>query len=83
MLADLEKTAVILESHLGNSLGLRLLDKGETFQFFSYLFDLSRNGRSRISFAAIPAWIGRLSEFPLPGIATTCRLANATYRCSL
>src|SRR5277367_6534730 len=31
MLADLEKTAVILESHLGNSLGLRLLDKAATF----------------------------------------------------
>ena len=40
MLADLEKTAVILESHLGNSLGLRLLDKGDSFQFFSYLFNL-------------------------------------------
>src|SRR5271170_774410 len=40
MLADLEKTAVILESHLKNSLGLRLLSKAETFQFFSYLFNL-------------------------------------------
>ncbi len=40
MLADLEKTATILESHLGSSLGLRLLDKAEVFQFFSYLFNL-------------------------------------------
>jgi type IV secretion system protein VirB4 len=40
MLADLEKTATILESHLGSSLGLRLLGKNETFQFFSYLFNL-------------------------------------------
>ncbi len=40
MLADLEKTATILESHLGNSLGLRLLGKTATFQFFSYLFNL-------------------------------------------
>jgi type IV secretion system protein VirB4 len=40
MLSDLEKTATILQSHLGISLGLRLLDKGETFQFFSYLFNL-------------------------------------------
>jgi type IV secretion system protein VirB4 len=40
MLADLEKTATILESHLGNSLGLRILDKTEAFQFFSYLFNL-------------------------------------------
>jgi type IV secretion system protein VirB4 len=40
MLAELEKTAVILESHLGNSLGLRLLGKEQTFQFFSYLFNL-------------------------------------------
>ena len=40
MLADLEKTATILESHLGSSLGLRLLDKAETFKFFGYLFNL-------------------------------------------
>jgi len=40
MLADLEKSATILESHLGSSLGLRMLDKSETFQFFSYLFNL-------------------------------------------
>jgi type IV secretion system protein VirB4 len=40
MLADLEKTATILESHLGNSLGLRKLGKAEAFQFFSYLFNL-------------------------------------------
>ena len=40
MLADLEKTAVILQSHLGSSLGLKLLDKIEAFQFFSYLFNL-------------------------------------------
>jgi type IV secretion system protein VirB4 len=40
MLADLEKTATILESHLGSSLGLRLLGKDEAFQFFSYLFNL-------------------------------------------
>ena len=40
MLADLQKTATILEGHLGNSLGLRLLDKNAVFQFFSYLFNL-------------------------------------------
>jgi type IV secretion system protein VirB4 len=40
MLADLQKTAAILESHLGSTLGLRLLDKAEVFQFFSYLFNL-------------------------------------------
>jgi type IV secretion system protein VirB4 len=40
MLADLEKTATILESHLGSSLGVRLLGKDEAFQFFSYLFNL-------------------------------------------
>jgi type IV secretion system protein VirB4 len=39
-LATLEKTATILESHLGGSLGLRLLGKDDTFQFFSYLFNL-------------------------------------------
>jgi type IV secretion system protein VirB4 len=40
MLADLEKTGTILQSHLSSFLGLRLLDKSETFQFFSYLFNL-------------------------------------------
>ncbi len=40
MLSDLQKTATILEGHLGSSLGLRLLDKDAAFQFFSYLFNL-------------------------------------------
>ena len=40
MLADLQKTATILEGHLGNLLGLRPLDKTGVFQFFSYLFNL-------------------------------------------
>ncbi len=40
MLADLEKTATILQSHLGNAIGLRLLGKDGCFQFFSYLFNL-------------------------------------------
>ena len=40
MLAELQKAATILEGHLGSLLGLRLLDKNSTFQFFSYLFNL-------------------------------------------
>jgi type IV secretion system protein VirB4 len=40
MLAAVEKTATILESHLGSTLGLRLVDKTKVFQFFSYLFNL-------------------------------------------
>ncbi len=40
MLAELEKTATLLEGHLGSSLGLRLLSKDDTFRFFSYLFNL-------------------------------------------
>ena len=40
LLANLEKTAVVLESHLGNSLGLRRLGKAQAFQFFSYLLNL-------------------------------------------
>jgi type IV secretion system protein VirB4 len=40
MLADLEKTATILASHLGNTLGLKLLGKAEAFQFLSHLFNL-------------------------------------------
>jgi type IV secretion system protein VirB4 len=40
MLAELKKTASILEAHLGSLLGLRWLDKHAAFQFFSYLFNL-------------------------------------------
>jgi type IV secretion system protein VirB4 len=40
MLADLEKTATLLEGHLSDTLGLKLLDKNSVFQFFSYLFNL-------------------------------------------
>ena len=40
MLAQLEKTAEILETNLGGSIGLRLLGKEQAFQFFSYLFNL-------------------------------------------
>jgi type IV secretion system protein VirB4 len=40
MLAELDKTATILESHLASAVGLRLLDKNAAFQFFSYLFNL-------------------------------------------
>jgi len=40
MLADLEKTATLLEGHLGSALGLKLLEKNAVFQFFSYLFNL-------------------------------------------
>ena len=40
MLAELQKTATILECHLGSALGLRLLPKNDVFQFFSYLFNL-------------------------------------------
>jgi type IV secretion system protein VirB4 len=39
-LAELQKTATLLAGNLGNSIGLRLLDKQCTFQFFSYLFNL-------------------------------------------
>ena len=40
MLAQLEKTAEILETNLAGSIGLRLLGKEQAYQFFSYLFNL-------------------------------------------
>ena len=40
MLAELLKTATILESHLSHSIGLKLLPKEQAFQFLSYLFNL-------------------------------------------
>src|SRR5271163_1515467 len=39
-LFDLEKAATILESHMSDSIGLKLLGKDQAFQFFSYLFNL-------------------------------------------
>ena len=49
MLSDLEKTATLLEGHLGSSLGLKLLGKIEAFQFFSYLFNLEEwSGRDQL-----------------------------------
>ena len=39
-LAELQKTANLLETHLKSSIGLKLLGKQEAFQFFSYLFNL-------------------------------------------
>jgi type IV secretion system protein VirB4 len=40
LLAELEKTAALLEGHLGGTVGLRALDKSRIFEFFSYLFNL-------------------------------------------
>ncbi len=40
MLAELQKSATILEGHLSSLLGLWLLNKSEAFRFFSYLFNL-------------------------------------------
>jgi len=40
MLAELEKMASLLQGHLSSAIGLCLLDKTRTFQFFSYLFNL-------------------------------------------
>ena len=39
-LAELEKTAVLIEGQLGPAVGLRLAGKNAAFQFFSYLFNL-------------------------------------------
>ncbi len=40
LLAELQKTAALLAGNLSSSIGLCLLDKQRTFQFFSYLFNL-------------------------------------------
>jgi type IV secretion system protein VirB4 len=40
LLTELQKAATILDSQLGDAVGLRLLDKRHVFQFFSYLFNL-------------------------------------------
>jgi type IV secretion system protein VirB4 len=37
---EMYDSTTILQPHLGSSLGLRLIDKAETFQFFSCLFNL-------------------------------------------
>jgi type IV secretion system protein VirB4 len=38
--AELKKTASLLEAHLHSFIGLKLVGKQEAFQFFSYLFNL-------------------------------------------
>jgi type IV secretion system protein VirB4 len=40
MLAELQKTTALLAGNLQSTIGLSLLDKRSTFQFFSYLFNL-------------------------------------------
>ncbi len=40
LLFFLQKTAALLEGHLGSSIGLKQLSKDDAFQFFSYLFNL-------------------------------------------
>ena len=40
LLAELLKMATILEAHLSDAIGLKLLGKEKAFQFFSYLFNL-------------------------------------------
>jgi AAA domain/CagE, TrbE, VirB family, component of type IV transporter system len=40
LLFFLQKTAALLEGHLGSCIGLRQLSKEDSFQFFSYLFNL-------------------------------------------
>jgi type IV secretion system protein VirB4 len=39
-LFELEKAATILEAHMNDSIGLKLLGKEQAFRFFSYLFNL-------------------------------------------
>ena len=45
LLADLQKAASILETHLNVHIGLSLLEKEQAFQFFCELFNLGRVGR--------------------------------------
>lgn len=40
LLANLQKSATLLEGHLASAVGLRLLAKQSAFRFFSYLFNL-------------------------------------------
>lgn len=39
MLAELEKTAALLEGHLASTVGMQRLSKAKVFQFFCYLFN--------------------------------------------
>ena len=81
MLSDLEKTATLLTGHLESSLGLELLDKNETFQFFSYLFNLEEwAGRDQLrSDTGVDRQIVRV---PSHGTAITFKSVSGTSRCS-
>ena len=80
MLADIQKTAMILEGHLSSLLGLRLLDKNRTFQFFSYLFNLEEWAargptlQRHRSGQADREESGRLAQRPHSGWQTPCQM---------
>ena len=49
LLAELQKAATILEAHLGPAIGLRLMEKEASFQFFAELFNLEEwAGKTRL-----------------------------------
>lgn len=81
MLADIQKIAAILESHLDSTLGLWLLDKNGVFQFFSYLFNLEEwagDDQLRADTRRGPA-----DRQESSCMATISRSANDMLRCSL
>ncbi len=80
-LAELQKTATLLEAHLRGSIGLQLLDKQEAFRFFRYLFNLEEWGE-RARSAAMTASTGKLLRVRFPGTTTTCALGSGTCSCS-
>ena len=83
MLSDLEKTATILQSHLGSSLGLHLLDKTETFPVFQLSLQPRRVGRAGPASQRHRSGQADRERVRSHGTATTSRWANDTYRCSL
>ena len=81
MLSDLEKTATLLEGHLGSSFGLSCWVRPKRSSS-SATYPIWRDGQAAISFAQIRVLTARSSKARLPGIAIMCRSASGTSRCS-
>ncbi len=71
MLTDLEKTATLLEGHLGSSLGLKAARKERDLTSSSAIFSISKNGLPGTRSAPMTAWTARSCKAPWLGTTTT------------
>jgi type IV secretion system protein VirB4 len=81
-LFELQKAVTILETHLSDAIGLKLLGKEHAFDS-SAICSIWKSGHQRPIFAQTPAWIGSSPQLPLSGIANTSASDVAMSKCFL